>query len=239
MLLLAAAALLAYPLHALTPPGTVVANTATATYDDGVVVYSNTVEFVVGFLDVPLDYWAHDEIMACIEAGIVAGYPDGKYHPEWSVSRDQMAVFISRAVAGGDGNVPVGPDAPTFLDVPTDYWAYNYIEFAKEKNIVLGYSDALYRPDVTVNRGQMAVFIARSIVDPTGDEGLAGYSPPATPTFPDVTQENEWSWCYTHVEYLASRGIVSGYPEGTYEPSRTCSRDQIAVFLARAFELSR
>jgi len=28
---------------------------------------------------------------------VVVGYPDGRYHPEFGVTRDQMAVFIARA----------------------------------------------------------------------------------------------------------------------------------------------
>lgn len=238
LLLLALIAVSAHPLHALTPPGTVVTNTASVSYDD-VTGHSNAVEFVVGFLDVPLDYWAHNEIMACLLASVVEGYPDGNYHPDFSVSRDQMAVFISRIVAGGDENVPEGPGDASFPNVSTEYWAYKYIEYAKDRQIILGYPDGLYHPDYTVNRGQMAVFIARSIVDPTGDEGLAEYTPPATPTSPDVTQEGEWSWCHKYVEYIAHQGIISGYPDGTYDPGRTCSRDQMAVFFARAFELRR
>ncbi|NIM52882.1 MAG: hypothetical protein GTO22_27195, partial [Gemmatimonadales bacterium] len=37
-------------------------------------------------------HWAFEEIEACAEADIVRGYPDGAYHPEWVITRDQMAV---------------------------------------------------------------------------------------------------------------------------------------------------
>ena len=33
----------------------------------------------------------------CVEHGVVQGYDDGYYHPEYAVTRDQMAVFIARA----------------------------------------------------------------------------------------------------------------------------------------------
>jgi len=170
----------------------------------------------------------------CYEYGIVGGYPDGYYRPEWPVSRAQMAGFIARALAGGDGNVPPGPETPHFPDVGTDYWAYKYIEYAYANNIVNGYPNGEYWPELAVDRGQMAAFIARAIVTPTGEAGLAGYAPPETPSFPDVPTD---FWTYKHIEYIKSQGIVGGYPDGRYHPGELCTRDQMAVFVARAFEL--
>jgi len=51
------------------------------------------------FADVPADYWARAQIEQCYAEGIVNGYPDGKYHPEETVTRAQMAVYMSRALA--------------------------------------------------------------------------------------------------------------------------------------------
>ena len=33
----------------------------------------------------------------CVEHGVVNGYEDGYYHPEIVVTRDQMAVCVTRA----------------------------------------------------------------------------------------------------------------------------------------------
>ncbi len=49
-------------------------------------------------------YWALWEIEAAYAAGIVQGYSDGTYKPTDPVTRDQMAVYISRALAGGDAD---------------------------------------------------------------------------------------------------------------------------------------
>jgi hypothetical protein len=61
-------------------------------------------------------------------------------------------------------------------------------------------------------------------------------APPGDPTFPDVTAGNDWSWCHKHVEYIAGLGIVQGYWDG-YHPERAVTRDQMAVYVQRAFEL--
>jgi len=188
------------------------------------------------FDDVRQDYWAYEEIEACFQAEIVNGYADATYHPEEAVSRDQMAAFVSRALAGGDSNVPEGPETASFDDVPTDYWAYKYVEFAVAQGVVRGYpfgDQRLYRPTNAVDRGQMGVFIARAHAG--GDENVP--QGPASSTFPDVTSGNEWQWCYDHVEYVALYGIACGYEDNLYHPEYTCSRDQMAVFIARAFGL--
>lgn len=188
----------------------------------------------ITFSDVPTDYWAAPQIYACVAAGLAQGYDDGTYRPKASVTRDQMAVYLSRALMGGDSAVPPGPSTASFTDVPTDHWAYKYVECAAAQQVAKGFDNGTYRPSILVNRGQMAVFIARAIASPVGDEGLANYTPPTTPTFPDVSTDD---WSYKAVEFLASKGVVQGYDNGTYRPSATVTRDQMAVYLARAFQL--
>jgi PKD repeat protein len=190
---------------------------------------------LVTFPDVPDGQWALRQVLACVNAGIVQGYPDGSYRPTQAVTRDQMAVYISRALAGGDDgvNVPTGVTEPTFGDVGEDYWAYRYIEYCAGEGVVQGYPDGTYRPSDTVTRGQMAVYIARAVAG--GDAHIP--SGPETPTFSDVTADNDWAWCYPHVEYCAAEGIVQGYADNTYRPANAVTRDQMAVYVARAFAL--
>jgi hypothetical protein len=44
-------------------------------------------------------------------------------------------------------------------------------------------------------------------------------------------------WAFRHVEYIRGEGVTGGYPDGTYRPVEACTRDQMAVYVARAFEL--
>jgi hypothetical protein len=188
------------------------------------------------FSDVRLDFWALPYLVAAQAAGIIGGYPDGTYRPAEPVSNADMAVFLSHALVGR-GKVPEGPPRPSFPDVPATHWAYKYIECARAHQVMTGEEDGLFHPDEPVSRGRMTVFIARSIVNPTGDTGLAGYAPPSTPTFPDVTPETGWGWSYRHTEFIAARGIARGYPDGLYHPELPCTRDQMAVYLVKAFGL--
>jgi hypothetical protein len=192
--------------------------------------------YVEIFTDVPLDYWSYPQIRAVEDASIVKGYSDGTYKPTDPVTRDQMAVYISRALAGGDASVPAGPSTATFSDVPTDYWAFKYVEYAVTQNVVKGYSDGTYKPTDQVTRDQMSVFIARAIATPSAGADLVNYTPPTTATFPDVPTD---FWAYKYVEYIAQPAIAvtKGYPDGDYHPEYICTRDQMAVYVARAFRL--
>ena len=184
------------------------------------------------FYDVPWQHWAYEEVGACFNADIVQGYTDALYHPEYPVTRDQMAVYIARALAGGDGNIPDPVPPASFSDVSSTHWAYKHIEYAVSQNVVQGYSDGTYGPGVTLDRGQMAVFIARAMVAPGGDAGIPDPVPPAT--FPDVP---DTFWAYRHIEYCVGQSVVRGYDDGNYHPGYPVTRDQMAVYVARAFGL--
>jgi len=182
------------------------------------------------FWDVPDGFWAWREIGACVEADIVQGYAGGWYHPEVTVSRDQMAVFIARGMAGGDEDVPTGPAEATFDDVPTDHWAYKYVEYCVANDIVQGFGPVTYGPAGIVARDSMAVFVSRAVAGGDGNvpEG------PAEATFDDVPTDY---WAYKYVEYCVADDIVQGYGPATYGPTVRVARDQMAVFICRAFRL--
>jgi hypothetical protein len=185
------------------------------------------------FPDVPTTNWAWMQIEGDKKAGIVGGYEDGKYHPEYSVDRGMMAVFVARAYSGSanlTGYTP--PSTPTFSDVPTTHPQFKFIEYCHSRDIVQGYVDGTYHPEYTIDRSQLAVYIARAI------SGYGIISPPATPTYSDVPADY---WARKEIEYLsgsmnASGGIVvTGYGDGTYHPTETVLRDAMAVFIARGF----
>jgi hypothetical protein len=188
----------------------------------------------LSFDDVGVGHWALWEIEACVAAGIVAGRYDGLYHPEGSVTRAEMAVFISRALAGGDENVPDFVGTPSFRDVNRWHWASDYVEYAVSQSVVAGYGDGLYHPEYEVTRDQMAVYVARALVAPEGEAGLADYVPADPRDFPDVASD---FWAYKHIEYCVENGVVQGYEDGYYHPGVVVTRDQMAVYVARAFGL--
>ena len=218
------------PIHAYADPGRY-AVSLVASNNNGSDMRFRDEYIKVGFPDTPPgDFWAFDQVLDCIDAGVVAGYDDGLYHPEFPIDRAQMAVYTARTLAGGDSGVPAGPGTATFPDVATDFWAFKYIEFAVNQGVVQGYDDLNYHPEIQLDRGQMAVFVARAVA---GDEASVPAGP-ATATFTDVPTD---FWAFKHVEFCAAQGIVTGYTVDTYEPTILVTRDQMAVYIARALPL--
>jgi len=185
------------------------------------------------FTDLEASHWAYAQIRACLTAGIVRGYGDGSFRPDIAVDRGAMAVFLSRALCGGD-HVPPGPRVPSFSDVPRLHWAYDCVEHLKSSGAVAGYCQHSYSPGAVVKRDQMAVFLAQCRAKHSGEDGLADFLPPPEPTFADVPA---LFWAHRHIECLAQEDIVAGYPDGNYEPAQHVSRAQMAVFVQRAFGL--
>ena len=186
------------------------------------------------YSDVPKWHWAWTYVQGVSDADVSGGYDDGTYQPQEVVSRAQMAVFVARAMCGGEDYVPdSGCTERPFPDVTCDCWARKHIVHCANEGVVGGYETGLYEPEWEVTRGQMAAFIARAMCG--SDENVPEHAGAAT--FPDVTSDNESAWCYRHVEYIAGEEITLGYPDGLYHPEVACCRDQMAAYLCRAFEL--
>ncbi|HUE98852.1 MAG TPA: S-layer homology domain-containing protein [Anaerolineales bacterium] len=117
----------------------------------------------------------------------------------------------------------------SFQDVPSDYWAWGFIEGIYGARITSGCNTTplLYCPTTTVTRDQMAVFLLRA-------KHGASYSPPpvgASTGFADVPTTY---WAAAWIKQLAAEGITGGCSASNYCPTSPVTRDQMAVFLLRA-----
>lgn len=147
-----------------------------------------------------------------------------------------MAAFIARALVAplGDDGVPSDREEPSFWDVGPDgewSWCYDHVEYLVECRVVKGYADGGYHPQWHVTRAQMPVYIARA----AGWTGILDEMNTAGELFPDV---GAGFWSGTAIQACVDNEVVHGYPDGYYRPTWWVSRDQMAVYVARAFELS-
>jgi hypothetical protein len=116
-----------------------------------------------------------------------------------------------------------------FGDVPATHAFVSWIEQLAAEGITGGCGTASYCPENPVTRGQMAVFLLRS------KYGSAYVPPPGTGSrFADVPASHPFvGW----IEQLATEGITGGCGSGNFCPDLPVTRDQMAVFLVRAFGL--
>jgi hypothetical protein len=158
---------------------------------------------------------------------VVSGYPDGTYRPAQVVTRDQMAVYMARAL-----NLDLEDFEGFFSDVDDTQWAWPWIEALVRSNVVQGYPDGTYRPGQNVSRGQMAVYVARGIY---GE--LTVPSGPEVGHFSDVPDRDPGPVhpFYDFIEFTVAQHVVNGHPDGTYRPDANVTRDQMAVFVYKGF----
>jgi hypothetical protein len=95
------------------------------------------------------------------QLGITFGCSAGLYCPLGLVSREQMAIFLVRAVEG-DPDPNLCASGSPFTDVPTNSQFCPHIKRAKELGITAGCTATTYCPAVNVNRAQMAMFLTRA-----------------------------------------------------------------------------
>jgi len=99
------------------------------------------------------------------------------------------------------------------------------ISWLVSQGITTGYQDGTFRPSQPVLREQMAAFLYRfefEGANPAADAPKA--------TFPDVPATHVFS---SHIAWLASEEITTGYPDGSFRPSQPVLREQMAAFLYR------
>lgn len=74
-----------------------------------------------------------------------------------------------------------------------------------------------------------------------GATGFLGNSQPvvaqqAQSTFPDVPRDY---WARPFIQSLAEKGIVTGYPDGTFRPRQAVDQDEFSAMIRQAFERAR
>jgi hypothetical protein len=179
------------------------------------------------FADVQPDYWAFTFIETLARAGITAGCGGGNYCPASPVTRAQLAVFLERGINGSD-YAPPAATGSVFFDVGAFDFAASFIEQLYADGITAGCGNDNYCPSAVLTRDQMAVFLLRAKYG-------SGYSPPpATGIFNDAPLSH---WAAAWIEQLAAEGITAGCGNGNYCPDAPVTRDQMAVFLVRTFNL--
>jgi len=114
----------------------------------------------------------------------------------------------------------------TFVDVPTTFWAWDYIERFYSAGITGGCSTnpLTYCPNNSVTRAQMAVFLEKGI------HGSSFSPPDVAPTFNDTAG----TWAEDWIEALKNDGITGGCGGGNYCPNNPVTRAQMAVFLLKS-----
>jgi ABC-type sugar transport system substrate-binding protein len=177
------------------------------------------------FSDVPASHWAFAQISGLVTRDAIDGYPGGQFRPNNTISRAEFAKVMLIAA----GQEPIVTSDVTFADVPPSHWAHPYLEGAK--NYMDGYTVGgrrVFKPDDAALREDIAVAAVKlsgydvSGADLSAAEALSDY---------DSISES----CRPYVAAAIDRGLIAGYPDGTFRARNTITRAEAATMLYRAF----
>ncbi|MBT2661724.1 S8 family serine peptidase [Bacillus sp. ISL-45] len=113
----------------------------------------------------------------------------------------------------------------TFLDIK-NHWAKPEIEQLASRLIIQGKTADLFSPNEEVTRAQFVVLLARMLSIPTRE--YAG-------TFKDVPESQTWAAGF--IEAAQRHGITSGLGDGTFQPNRVITRQEMAAMIVRALRV--
>lgn len=118
----------------------------------------------------------------------------------------------------------IDPAELPFTDVKTGDWFAEEVAYVYSYELMNGMSDTAFEPETTLNRAMMATILYRI----EGEPKVTVANP-----FADVVA-GEW---YTDaILWAAEQGVVNGYEDGTFKPTRNISREEMAAMMYRYAE---
>lgn len=116
------------------------------------------------FADVVEGKWYSDAIAWAAENKIAAGYGDGKFGPEDSITREQMAVILMNYAKLKGYDVSAKADLSIFTDSSeVSGWAADALAWANAKGLINGMSNEILAPQGLATRAQVAAILHRFI----------------------------------------------------------------------------
>ncbi len=189
------------------------------------------------FSDVPSTASYYDAANLMFLTGVTTGCVGGStpqtrmFCPNDSVTREEMAAFIVRAVTGTTTPANYNP-TPYFTDVPTTNPFFPHIQKMEELGITDGCATGLFCPTDTIPRWEMAIFMVRARLALYG----ANFSFNPVPYFADVPTNVEGNGVpFPFIQRAYEEHITSGCGTSPliYCPDELVTRGQMASFIMR------
>ena len=106
--------------------------------------------------------------------------------------------------------------ADDYKDVDLDAWYHNAVCYVLDKGYMSGFNASEFGPEKTVTRAMVAQIFYNMESTPAVTSGKE---------FPDVAYGQ---WYYNAITWAAANGVVSGYGDGSYQPDKSVTREELA-----------
>ncbi len=164
--------------------------------------------------------WYHDGVHYCIEYDLMIGTAPSLWEPNIPFSRAMMAQVLynkaGRPAVSGEG---------VFDDVDQE-WYWPAITWGGRNKVLWGYGDGNYGPEDPITREQLATLLWRYAGQPETSAQLS---------FTDAAQTSDYA--KQALAWASQHGVITGYPDGTFQPQGYTSRAEAAQMIMRYFNL--
>mgnify|MGYP000990504379 CR=1 FL=1 len=185
---------------------------------------AGTYTFTVGEVDRNTRYMSYDRNLYTLtvkveEKGGMLVISDVYYTNAAGRSYRDFPIVFSNTYGSYTPYVPAVPPKTTDKLNADDHFAY-----------VIGYPDGGVHPHATITRAETATVFFRLLTEKTRKDNLTKYH-----SFRDVPQG---AWYNAAVATMAKLKIITGYPDGTFQPDAPVTRAEFAAIAARFDEKS-
>lgn len=121
--------------------------------------FNYTVVTPINYTDVPVGTWYANEIARAKQAGYVSGYPDGSMHPDAFISRQEVALVLSKL-----NPLTVKSTSKAFTDAASiAAWSKGAIDLVRGAHVMVGYPDGSFKPTAQIKRAEALVAVIKSL----------------------------------------------------------------------------
>ena len=170
--------------------------------------------------------YAKDAIKELQEAGIIQGDGNGQFNPTGKISRQDFAIILAKAL---NLDTTEAPATATFSDVPASHYSFQYVEAAVKAGLIQGIGSGAFGLGQNLTREQMAVFYVRALGTDTA--GLGNSLP-----FSDASGISDWA--KDAVGTAVQFGLISGLPNGSFNPTGAAERQQVALVASKFLKVN-
>jgi len=171
--------------------------------------------------------YATEKVATATQRRIVVNYPNVRQlEPMQDITRAEVAAMVYQALVALNQITAiaspfiVNPTAntPIFTDIQ-GHWAADFIIGLARQNLIGGFEDGSFRPNIPINRAQYASLVVNAF-NPTAKRPAIAFS--------DVPAN---FWAKSFIDRAYQGGFISGFPDGTFKPSQNVLRLQVLASL--------
>ncbi|RUS47820.1 S-layer homology domain-containing protein [Cohnella sp. AR92] len=143
----------------------------------------------------------------------MVGFPDGSFHPEYGITRAEVAAILSRLYTSAGEKTK----AASYTDVSSKHWAANAIAAVTQHHWMVGNGNQAFQPNRQVTRAEFAQILLN----------LKGWKASGTSGYADT----QGHWADQAIATVKQEGLLFDFTEDNFQPDQALTRlEAVRIF---------